>query len=411
MPVTEWRDPLCGQIIAGSTRRGAYSLTMSALPLGEGGAGDYGALMLRWLLNRTHGAPGIVALPAGGFRRAKAEITGWAEYVPTPLALSPGLAAAADVDAVAVKDESGRFGLGSFKALGGAYAVGEVVKAELARRGVAGNATTADLLAGRYPVDMTVVCASEGNHGISVAWGARRVGAACRIFVREGLDAGRIKAIEALGATVHRVGATYDDSVRAASATAAEAGWFVVSDTSWPGYTEVPRSVMQGYRVMVDEALDHWTGAAPTHVMIQAGVGGVATAVSVQMRARLGPAPRLVLVEPATAACLLASAEQGAPTPVAGPMATSMTCLACAEPSLLAWQELERAAFAFVAIGDAAASDAVRLLAAEGIASAPSGAAGAAGLLAMAADPEGRAALGLSRQSRVLVFNTEGSAA
>ena len=365
--------------------------------------------MLRWSINRNHGAPGIVVLPAAGFRRAKAEITAWADYSPTPLALLPGLAAAAAVAFVAVKDESGRFGLGSFKALGGAYAVGEVVKTELARRGIAASASTADLVAGRYPTaGLTVTCASEGNHGLSVAWGARRVRAGCRIFVREGLDAGRVAAIEALGATVQRQGATYDDSVRAATAAAAREGWLVVSDTSWPGYTEVPRLVMQGYRLMVDEALDQWSGPPPTHVLIQAGVGGVATAVSVQMRARLGAGPRLVVVEPDAAACLLASAERGASTPVSGPMATNMTCLACGEPSLLAWQELERAAFVFVAIGDAVAADAVRLLAAEGVASAPSGAAGAAGLVAMASDPAGRAALGLTADSRVLLFNTEG---
>lgn len=368
-------------------------------------------VMLRWLLNGNHGAPGIVTLPAGGFRRARAEITAWPDYAPTPLRLIPGVAEAAAVSTVAVKDESGRFGLGSFKALGGAYAVGEVVMAELARRGIAANPATADLLARRYPMaDMTVTCASEGNHGLSVAWGARRVGAECRVFVREDLDAGRVVAIEALGATVHRVGITYDDSVRAATARAELEGWLIVSDTSWPGYTEVPRLVMQGYRLMVDEAINQWVGPQPTHVFIQAGVGGVATAVSVQVRARLGAAPHIVVVEPLAAACLMASAEGAALTPVSGPLATNMTCLACGEPSLLAWQELERAAFAFVAIGDAAAADAVSRLAEAGIASAPSGAAGLAGLLAMAADPAGRAALGLAGDSRVLLFNTESSA-
>lgn len=371
-----------------------------------------GRVMLRWLLNGNHGAPGIVVLPAGGFRRAKAEIAGWADYAPTPLRLLPLLAANAAVATVAVKDESGRFGLGSFKALGGAYAVGEVVMTELARRGIAASATTADLLAGRYPVaDIMVTCASEGNHGLSVAWGARRLGAACRVFVREGIDAGRVAAIEALGASVHRSGATYDDSVSAANAAAEREGWLVVSDTSWPGYTEVPRLVMQGYRLMVDEALDRWTGPAPTHVFIQAGVGGVAAAVSAHVRARLGTEPRLVVVEPAAAACLLASAGRATLTPVAGPMETTMTCLACGAPSLLAWQELERAAFAYVAIDDAAAADAVRRLGAEGVASAPSGAAGAAGFLAVAADPAGRAALGLCSDSRVLLFNTEGPVA
>ena len=145
---------------------------------------------------------------------------------------------------------------------------------------------------------ITVTCATDGNHGRSVAWGAERFHCRCVIFVHETVSQGRVDAIARFGAEVVRVPGNYDDAVREADRQARAQEWFVVSDTSYPGYTEVPRDVMQGYRLMADEAADQWTGAPPTHVFIQAGVGGAAAAVSVQMRARFTPAPLLVVVEP-----------------------------------------------------------------------------------------------------------------
>jgi len=347
-------------------------------------------------------------LPAGGYRRARAEITAWPGYAPTPLHGLPALAARAGVASVQVKDEAPRFGLGSFKALGGAYAVLGVLSAELARRGTARAATAADLMARTYDAaGITVTCATDGNHGRSVAWGAQRFGASCVIFVHPGVSQGRRDAIARYGAEVREAPGTYDDSVRAASAAAAAHGWHVVSDTSWPGYTETPREVMQGYRLMADEALAQWTGPPPTHAFAQGGVGGMAAAVSVQLRTR-PPAPALVVVEPDRAACLLASAAARRLT-AAGDLDTIMAGLACGEPSLIAWQELDRAAAAFLAIPDDAAIDAMRALAAHGIVSGESGAAGLAGLLLAAADPVARAALGLDATSRVLLFSTEGA--
>jgi diaminopropionate ammonia-lyase len=367
----------------------------------------------RCLVNPSPGTPGIVVLPAGGYRRAKAEITRWPGYAPTSLRPLAALAQAAGVGAVFLKDEADRFGLGSFKALGGAYAVADVLLAELARRGVAPSAETGDLLARRYPTgDITVACATDGNHGRSVAWGAQRFGARCCIFVHETVSQTRVDAIARYGAEVRRVPGTYDDAVRAAAAAAELQGWLIVSDTSWPGYTEVPRLIMQGYRLMADEALDQWQegqGTPPTHVFVQAGVGGVAAAVSAQMRARLRLPPALVVVEPDRAACLLASAEAGKPAAVEGELDTIMAGLACGEPSLLAWQELERAATAYLAIDDAEAIAAMRLLAQLGVVSGESGAAGVAGLLAAARDESARSALGLGADSRVLLFSTEGA--
>ena len=365
-------------------------------------------MTFRCLPNPRRGLPGITVLPAGGYRRARAEITAWPGYAPTPLHDLPALAARAGVASVQVKDEAPRFGLGSFKALGGAYAVLGVLSAELARRGTARAATAADLMARTYDAaGITVTCATDGNHGRSVALGAQRFGASCVIFVHPGVSQGRRDAIARYGAEVREAPGTYDDSVRAASAAAAAHGWHVVSDTSWPGYTETPREVMQGYRLMADEALAQWTGPPPTHAFAQGGVGGMAAAVSVQLRTR-PPAPALVVVEPDRAACLLASAAAGRLT-AAGDLDTIMAGLACGEPSLIAWQELDRGAAAFLAIPDDAAIDAMRALAAHGIVSGESGAAGLAGLLLAAADPVARAALGLDATSRVLLFSTEGA--
>lgn len=371
-----------------------------------------GTHSFRFFLNPRVGGASVEVLPLAGFRAAAEDIRSWPGYAPTPLHDLAVLATGARVGSVGLKDEAGRFGLGSFKALGGAYAVARVLRAELARLGIAAAATTADLEARRYvgtTAHLTVTCATDGNHGRSVAWGAQRFGCRCVIVVHETVSEGRVEAIARYGAEVRRVAGNYDDAVRAAARQAELAGWRVISDTSWPGYQDVPRDVMQGYRLMADEAADAWAGAPPTHVFIQGGVGGCAAAVSVQMRARYAPAPRLVVVEPENAACLLASAERGALTCVDGGLETIMAGLACGEPSPLAWPELDQAATAFMAIPDAAAADTMRLLARHGVVAGESGVAGLAGFLLASADPAARAALGLDAASRVLAFSTEGA--
>jgi diaminopropionate ammonia-lyase len=367
----------------------------------------------RYLLNRSHGVPGIAVLPEGGYARAKAEITTWPGYAPTPLLTLPEIAAATGIASLHYKDEASRFGLASFKALGGAYAVMRVLQAELAKRDVARAATSADLIAGTYKDTtgkITVCCATDGNHGRSVAWGAERFGAACVIFVHETVSQGRRDAIAKYGAAIRVVPGNYDDAVREAQKQAEANAWFVVSDTSYPGYTEVPRDVMQGYRLMADEAADQ-ISEAPTHVFIQGGVGGVAAAVSVQMRARFGAGVKLIIAEPDKADCLLASAEAGEPVTVPGDLDTLMAGLACGEPSLLAWQELERGAFAFMSVSDESAVECMKLLAHQTppIVAGESAVAGLAALLLAMQEPYARAALGLGADSRVLLFGTEGA--
>jgi diaminopropionate ammonia-lyase len=350
-------------------------------------------------------------LNRAAFERAKREITSWPGYAPTPLVMLPGLARHIGIAALGYKDESGRFGLGSFKALGGAYAVLRQLQARL------GGVSSAELRAGKHrarTAAITVCCATDGNHGRSVAWGASLFGCRCVIYIHETVSQGRADAIARYGAEVRRVPGNYDDAVRQAARDAEAAGWIVVSDTSYPGYTEIPRDVMQGYTVMADEALAQWQGAPLTHVFIQAGVGGLAAAVCGHLWETLGPKrPRVVVVEPDRAACLFESAAQGRAANIHGALDTVMAGLACGETSLLAWEVLEEGASDFLTVTDDAASACMRLLAAGTDGNPPvvageSAVAGLAGLLGALARSALAEALGLDAASRVLLFGSEG---
>lgn len=330
---------------------------------------------------------GILSLD--GAHAAHAAIATWAGYEPTPLRELAAIADRLDIGQLLYKDEGHRFGLKSFKALGGAYAVDRLVAAK-GRDG------------------LTVACATDGNHGRSVAWGARRAGVAAVIYVHEGVSEGRADAIRGFGATVVREGRTYDDSVRSCTEAAGRNGWSIVSDTSWPGYEDVPRDVMQGYAVLAMEVAAQ--GGTPTHVFVQGGVGGLAAGVLSWRWETFGPArPILVVVEPENAACLFESARAGAVTAVGGDLDTIMAGLSCGEPSILAWRILEPGADAFMTIPDTAAADAMRLLASLGVVGGESGVAGLAGLIKAAGDPVLRRALKLDGTSRVLCYGTEGA--
>jgi diaminopropionate ammonia-lyase len=347
---------------------------------------------------------------------AKREIMAWPGYKPTPLHLLPKLAARAGISAILYKDEAERFGLGSFKALGGAYAVFKLLRNSI-RQQKDVTASSFDLTSGRYAdvtSRITVTCATDGNHGRSVAWGARTFGCRCVIYIPEIVSAGRCQAIAAYGAEIRRFTGTYDDGVRRAAADAAAQGWMVVSDTAYEGYTDVPRDVMQGYSLMVEEALRQ-TSALPSHVFVQGGVGGLAGSVCSYLWERYGAArPYFVIVEPEKADCFYRSGVAGRATPAEGALDTIMAGLACGEVSPLAWRILATGADAFMTIDDEAAVDCMRLLA-EGrfgddpVVAGESGVAGLAGLLMASADAEARARLDLHRDSRVLVFGTEGA--
>ncbi len=358
-------------------------------------------------------------LGADGHRRAWTEITGWPGYEPTPLHRLPGLAEAAGVEALLVKDEGDRFGLGSFKALGGAYGVFRMVARRIAEETGEEPPGRDELTGGRYRdrvADVTVTCATDGNHGRAVAWGAELVGCECVVFVPGHVTGPRVRAIEGHGARVVRVEGSYDDAVARADAEAREHGRMVISDTAYPGYEEVPRTVMQGYTVMAREAAEQWGGdEPPTHVFLQAGVGGLAAAVAGHFRRTLGSrAPAVVLVEPREADGLFRSLKAGEPRAAGGSLDTLMGGLSCREVSTAAWPILLRRARAALRIPDGAAPETMTILA-RGAGADPevvageSGAAGMAGFLLAALRDELREALGLDEDSRVLAFVTEGA--
>jgi diaminopropionate ammonia-lyase len=335
---------------------------------------------------------------------------------PTPLHALPALAHELGLGAIHVKDEGGRLGLGSFKALGGAYAVIVLVLEEAARR--LGRAVdvaelrTAEVRA--VASTLTFACATDGNHGRSVAQGAEFVGAKSVVFVHAGVSDGRVAAIARFGADMVRVAGNYDDSVAEAARVADERGWTIVSDTSWPGYERIPGLVMQGYTLMVREALAQMP-AQPTHVFVQAGVGGVAAAVAGHLAILLADKrPKFVVVDPARAACLYESAKANKPVRIAHGEPTVMAMLECYEPSRVAWRVLSRVADAFMTVDEDDAIAIMRRLArpAAGdpaIVSGESGGVGLAGLVKLCGDPELRQKLGLDAAARILVFNTEGA--
>jgi len=356
-------------------------------------------------------------LPRAGYDAAAAEIATWPGYAPTPLHALVGLAGDLGLDALWYKDEAPRFGLNSFKALGGAYAVYRLLKFRLESAGY-GPVRAADLSGGQFRAltsDITVTSATDGNHGRSVAWGAQVFGCRAVIFIHAHVSVGREQAIAGYGAEVRRVTGTYDDSVRAAQAAADAEGWTVVSDTSYAGYTEIPRDVMHGYGVMQDEVARQLpAGVLPTHCLVHAGVGGLAAAVLARQAQLWGAArPRFIVVEPNKADGLLQSAIAGRPMPSRGDLDTVMAGLSTAEVSLLAWDVLGAGADGFVAIDDHWALEAMRRLAAGAggdrrIVAGETGGASIAALLALKADGAAWSALGLGPRSRVLVFGSEG---
>lgn len=336
-------------------------------------------------------------LPDSLLAEAASAIPSWTGYQPTPLLTLPGLAGLLGLEAVYTKYEAPRFGLGSFKALGGAFAVDRAV------RGMSAQARSAT----------TVVTASDGNHGLSVAWGARRNGCQCRIYLHENVHEDRAALIRAQGATVVRVKGNYDDSTHQAESDARAHGWILVSDTAITPGDEAPQVVMAGYTVMVAEMLAQLP-QPPTHLFVQGGCGGLAAAVFGYALGRWARDPMFVVVEPDKADCLYQSAVAGTPTRVHGDLDTIMGGLSVGEVSLSAWTVLEHTASAWMIISDEAAIAAMRAFGQGDFGDAPlligdSGVAGLAGLIEAARDPQMRAQLALGPGSRVLTIVTEGA--
>lgn len=334
-------------------------------------------------------------------------------YTPTDLRSCPELARLLGVSEVLVKDESERLGLPSFKILGASWAsLTEVQRAWCP--GSEEAVTLPSVLAGLDRVDgRGLVAATDGNHGRGVARMAALLGLSATILVPAGTAPSRIDAIASEGADVQVIDGTYDDAI-AVSAGLADDDHLVISDTSWEGYQDAPRAVINGYSTMfyeIDDAAATLHLPVPTVVALQAGVGAFAAAALRHYRTGAAGQPKTVLVEPSGANCLQTSARAGAPTLVPGPHTSSMAGLNCGLPSELAWPTVLAGTDTFVAIPDAYTERAMRALAEVGIVSGESGAAGLAGLLALAesrdaAHPE---QIGLAPQSCVLVINTEGA--
>ena len=347
-------------------------------------------------------------------RVALAEISRWPGYDPTPLHQLESLAQATGVSQIFYKDESQRFGLKSFKALGGAYAVARQLQAAIYER-CAEKASIDDLLNKRYQsiIDEIVIsCATDGNHGRSVAWGCQMFGCRCIIYIHRDVSVGRQQAMQAFGAEVIRIDGNYDASARQAESEASLHNRIIVSDTSYPGYMDIPKDVALGYTVMLAEAVEQMQGSIPTHVFIQAGVGGLAAAVCAYFwELWSGQRPRFIIVEPEQANCLQQSARAGKAVAVEGDLDTLMAGLSCGEVSTLTWEILKSGANDFMTVSEDAVAPCMRLLANgdPAIEAGESAVAGIAALIAARDDAEMSTLLGLDESSRIFVIGTEGA--
>lgn len=340
-------------------------------------------------------------------RAARAFHRGLHGYAPTPLVQMKGLAGILGVTRIWVKDESPRFGLNAFKALGATYGA-DYALCERFGRPVSELAKT------------TLVTATDGNHGRAVAWAAARLGCRAVVYMPRGTVAARYENVVALGARAIVTECSYDETVVLASECAARNGWVLVQDTAGPGYEAVPRWIMKGYLTMMDEIIEQVSGEMPTHVFVQCGVGSFAAAVQAYLVEEFGDQrPVFTVVEPAGAASFFRSmtdSPRGEPLVVEGEIETIMAGLACGKPSTIAWEILRDFADAFVACPDWVAESGMRLLASPPGGDVPivSGESGAvtAGLLAAVMErPDHRelaGALRLDRGSKILLISTEG---
>ena len=320
-------------------------------------------------------------------------------YAPTPLLQLPGLAAELGLAALYVKDEAHRFGTKAFKALGASYAIHRYIEDN--------------------PGEHVFCTASDGNHGMAVAWSARLFDQKAEVFMPRGTVPARVRRIVDFGARVTVVDGDYDATVRTAAREAEKRGWVLVQDTAWELYVEIPARIMAGYVTMfreLEEELFPPGGPGVNAVFLQAGVGSWAAAAVAYLAGRYGDRmPKIVCVEPVGADCCLASARAGRRVSLPG-AETIMAGLNCGTPSLLAWPILAAGTDLFLTLTDDYAREAMRayFLPLDGdprVISGESGAAGLAALFALLRTPEleePRGFLGLDATSRVLLVNTEG---
>ena len=338
-------------------------------------------------------------------------------YKPTPFIELTNISNDLEVGKIIVKDESGRFGIKAFKALGASYAIFRVLKKIWEEK----YGTGFDFQSFRDEEKLnklgkfTFCAASDGNHGKAVAWTSKMLGHNSVIFMPSETVKSRIRNIEAENGKVVVVDGTYDDCVRVASAEAKKNGWHEIADTAYPGYTDIPSWVLNGYSTLfreMEEKISEYNIGKNDFIFLQAGAGAFAASGASWLTKQLGAdRPKIVIVEPLEASCYLESIIEGKAVATKGKMETIMAGLNCGVPSTLAWPILKDSADLFITIPDSYAEEAMRLYASEGIVSGESGASGLAGLIALMTDSslkEAKEKIRIGKDSKVILVNTEG---
>ena len=382
--------------------------------------------MIKWVLNKMpkSGDQYLDIMSTENVEKARAFHRSFPQYTVTPLAKLDGMAAHLGLSSLSVKDESYRFGLNAFKVLGGSFAMARYIAGELGKD--VSELSYDYLTSPDFRKDFgqaTFFTATDGNHGRGVAWAANRLGQKAVVHMPKGSAKSRFDNIAREGAQVTIEEVNYDDCVRMAAAEAAQTEHgVVVQDTAWEGYEEIPAWIMQGYGTMAGEAAEQLRQqeiGRPTHVFVQAGVGSLAGAVVGYFANRFPTdPPKFIIMEAQIADCLYqgAKAGDGAPRVVGGDLQTIMAGLACGEPNTISWDILRNHAAAFLSCPDWVSAKGMRMLAApvKGDPAVCSGESGAVGMGVISAIMEDdgykdlREALELGRDSRVLMFSTEG---
>ena len=334
----------------------------------------------------------LLSLSEKEIDEAYLSISNWKGYAPTPLIELNKLSKELNLNKIYYKDENKRFDLKSFKALGGAYAVEKVTK---------GNK------------DIIVATATAGNHGRSVAWGARRLGLKCKIFISEFVSDARGKAMTDLGADVVKVKGNYEKSLMECIKQSTENNWQIVQDVAWKDYMLVPKYTMAGYTVMMKEIVDQLKNEKITHIILQAGVGGMAGAMVAGIARYLKNVPITIVVEPDSAACVMESIKSGKIEKIDIKRESLMGGMSCGEVSLVPWEILKNSVKHCVSLPDDDIAKTMRLLgnssfSDEKIIAGENSAPGLISLISSCEDQNIKEKLKLNNNSNVLVFGCEG---
>ena len=321
-------------------------------------------------------------------------ISRWDNYSPTPLIYLNKLSRILKLNKIFYKDESKRFHLKSFKALGGAYAVEKVTK---------GNK------------EMVISTATAGNHGRSVAWGSKKLGLKCKIFISEYVSESRAEVMRSFGADVIRVKGNYENSLNECIKQTNQNNWQIVQDVAWHDYKLVPKLTMAGYSVMMKEISEQTNNQQISHVILQAGVGGMAAAMVAGIARYLNNIPKVIIVEPESAACVLESIKTGKIEKISIEKESLMGGMSCGEVSLVPWQILKNSVNYCVTVSDDYISKTVKFLANsefsdEKIIGGECSTPGIISLVGLYNNDEIKKKINLNEDSKVLLFGCEGDA-